>query len=93
MFLAKFASRIDILVRGPKFRASEVLQQELEKFKDKITVHFNTSTDEIVGENNKVAKVLGTDKTLGKKVEFLTDGIFVFVGLDPNTKFLEGSGV
>jgi thioredoxin reductase (NADPH) len=29
----------------------------------------------------------------GKKVEFPTDGVFVFVGLDPNTKFLDDSGV
>lgn len=93
MFLTKFASHIDLLVRGPEFRGTEVLQQELKKHSDKITVHFNTSTDEIVGKDNMVVKVLGTDKTTGKKVEFNVDGVFVFVGLDPNTKFLEGSGV
>jgi len=95
MFLTRFASHIDMLVRGDKLRASDVLQQELkDKHSDKITVHFNTSTDEIVGgEDKKVNKVIGTDKTTGKKVEFETDGVFVFVGLDPNTKFLEGSGV
>lgn len=93
MFLTRFASHIDVLVRGPKFRASDVLQHEIEKHRDKITVHFNTSTDEIVGENGKVTKVLGTDKATGKKIEFPTDGVFVFVGLDPNTKFLESSAV
>lgn len=93
MFLTKFASKIDMLVRGPEFRASDVLQHELEKHKDKITVHFNTTTDEIVGADAKVTKVVGTDKITGKKVDFPTDGVFVFVGLDPNTKFLEGSGV
>jgi thioredoxin reductase (NADPH) len=93
MFLTKFATHIDLLVRGPKLRASDVLQQELGKHKDKITVHFNTSTDEIFGENNLVTKVIGTDKTTSKKVDFLTDGVFVFVGLDPNTKFLGGSNV
>ncbi|HEU5004595.1 MAG TPA: FAD-dependent oxidoreductase [Candidatus Saccharimonadales bacterium] len=93
MFLTKFASHIDMLVRADKFRASDVLQKDLEKFKDKITVHFNTTTDEIVGEGGKVTKVIGTDKTAGKKVEFPTDGVFVFVGLDPNTKFLKDTGV
>ncbi len=93
MFLTKFASHIDILVRGDKLRASDVLQHELEKHKDKIAVHMNTTTDEIVGVDGKVVKVVGTDKTTGKKVEFPTDGVFVFVGLDPNTKFLDGSGV
>ncbi len=94
MFLTRFASHIDLLVRGDKLRASEVLQQELvEKHKDKITVHFNTTTDEIIGQDNHVVKVIGSDKTTGKRVEIETDGVFVFVGLDPNTKFLDGSGI
>jgi thioredoxin reductase (NADPH) len=94
MFLTRFASHIDLLVRGDKFRASDVLQKELEeKHKDKITVHFNTTTDEIIGADNKVSKVIGTDKTTGKKVEFPTDGVFVFVGLKPNSEFLKASGI
>jgi len=93
MFLTKFASSIDILVRGDKLKASDILQKELAKHKDKITVHFNTSTDEIIGEGGKVTKVKGTNKSSGQKVEFKTDGVFVFVGLDPNTKFLADSGV
>jgi thioredoxin reductase (NADPH) len=93
MFLTRFASHIDLLVRADKFRASDVLQQEIAKLTDKITVHFNTTTDEIVGEGGSVRRVVGTDKTTGKKVEFETDGVFVFVGLDPNTKFLPDSGV
>ncbi len=94
IFLTRFATHIDLLVRGDKFRASEILQHELEKFKDKITVHMNTTTDEIVGNaENKVVKVVGTDKLTNKKVEFQTDGVFVFVGLKPNTEFLKGSKV
>jgi thioredoxin reductase (NADPH) len=93
MFLTRFADSIDLLVRGPKFRASDVLQHELEKHKNKIEVHFNTTTDEIIGENNKVTKILATDKTTGKKIEFKIDGVFVFVGLDPNTDFLKNSEV
>ncbi len=93
IFLTKFASHIDMLVRGDKFKASDVLIKELENHKDKISVHFNTTTDEIIGSDNKVIKVLGTDKIKNQKVEFPTDGVFVFVGLDPNTKFLGSSGI
>jgi thioredoxin reductase (NADPH) len=92
MFLTKFASHIDILVRS-KLRASDVLIKELEKHKDKITIHLATTTDEIIGSGGKVTKVIGTDTATGKKVEFPTDGVFVFVGLMPNTKFLEGSNI
>lgn len=99
MFLTKFASHVDLLVRSDKFRASEVLQHEIlsDKYKDKITVHFNTTTDEIVGEKvddiEKVVKVIGTDKIKGQKVEFPTDGVFIFVGLKPNTEFLKDSPI
>jgi len=89
LFLTKFATHIDMLVRST-IRASDILQKELAENK-KITVHLNTSTDEIVGKDGKVTKVIGTHN--GKKVEYQTDGVFVFVGLDPNTKFLAGSDV
>jgi thioredoxin reductase (NADPH) len=93
IFLTRFATHIDMLVRS-KISASDVLQKELTHHKDKIDVHLGVTTNEIVGgEDKKVTKVIGTDVNTGKKVEFPTDGVFVFVGLDPNTKFLADSGV
>lgn len=89
LFLTRFASKIDLLVRST-LKASDVLIHELEK-NDKITIHLDTTTDEIVGEGGKVVKVVGTKK--GVKTEFPTDGVFVFVGLLPNTQFLASSGV
>jgi thioredoxin reductase (NADPH) len=94
LFLTRFASHIDMLVRST-IKASEVLQHDLEAAvtAGKITVHLQTSTDQIVGENGKVTKVLGTNKTTGQRVELPTDGVFVFVGLKPNSEFLKDSGV
>jgi thioredoxin reductase (NADPH) len=93
IFLTKFASHIDMLVRGDHLRASEILQHELEKHADTITVHMNTTTDEITGADGKVTAVHGTDKKTDQKVTLETDGVFVFIGLKPNTEFLQGSGV
>jgi thioredoxin reductase (NADPH) len=90
IFLTRFATKIDLLVRS-EVKASEILQSELKKHADKITVHLNTSTDEIVGEDGKVTKVAATKD--GKKVDFPTDGVFVFVGLLPNTQFLKDSAI
>jgi thioredoxin reductase (NADPH) len=94
LFLTRFATHIDMLVRS-SVKASEVLQHDLEGAvkAGKITVHLETTTDEIVGENNQVTKVIGTDKKAGQKVEFPTDGVFVFVGLKPNSEFLKASGI
>jgi thioredoxin reductase (NADPH) len=94
IFLTRFASHIDLLVRST-IKASDVLQDELQKYVDngKVTIHLGTTTDEIVGKDNGVVKVIGTEKQNGKKVEFPTDGVFVFVGLMPNSQFVKKSPV
>lgn len=91
LFLTRFASHIDMLIRS-QWRASDVLVEEVAA-NEKISVHEGVTTDEIVGDDTKVEKVVGTNKATGKKVEFPTDGVFVFVGLDPNTKFLENTPI
>jgi len=92
IFLTRFSSHIDLLVRST-IKASDVLKQELKKFVDagKLSIHLNTTTDEIIGEDRVVTKVIGTKD--GKKVEFETDGVFVFVGLEPNSQFLKNSPI
>ncbi len=94
IFLTRFATHIDLLVRST-IKASDVLQDELQQFVDngKVTVHLGTTTDEIIGEGNFVSKVVGTDTSSGKKVEFSVDGVFVFVGLMPNSQFLQSTTV
>ncbi len=92
IFLTRFASHIDLLVRST-IKASDVLEDELQKLVDKgkVTIHLGTATNEIAGENNSVTRVVATKD--GKKVEFPTDGVFVFVGLMPNSQFLAGSSI
>jgi thioredoxin reductase (NADPH) len=93
IFLTRFASHIDLLVRST-IKASEILQKDLQKYIDegKVTVHLETSTTAIVAnDEGKVTKVLITEK--GVEGEIPVDGVFVFVGLKPNTQFLEGSTI
>lgn len=92
IFLTRFASHIDLLVRST-VKASEVLQRKLQQFVDDglITVHLQTTIDEIVTTDNKVTHMHTTKKGKPEKVQ--ADGVFVFAGLKPNTDFLQGSGV
>ena len=92
LFLTRFTAHIDLLVRST-LKASEVLQHELQKFVDdgKISVHYGVAPEEIVTEDSKVVHVRATKD--GQSVEYPTDGVFVFIGLMPNTAFLENSGV
>lgn len=92
LFLTKFASHIDILVRGDSWKASDVLIREIEK-NDKITAHFNTVSEEIIGQDGKVAKVKAKNTKDDSSVEYETDGVFVFIGLKPVTYYLDGTGV
>lgn len=92
IFLTRFASHIDLLVRST-VKASDVLQKELQKYIDegKVTIHLRTVIDEIVAPDGKVARVDITKD--GEKSSLDTDGVFIFVGLKPNTQFLAGSAV
>jgi thioredoxin reductase (NADPH) len=92
LFLTRFAKHIDVLIRGDKWKASDVLIDEINK-NQKIEVHFNITTEEIIVEDNKVVKVRGHDKSADKDVFFDADGVFPFVGLKPNTQFLKGSNI
>lgn len=93
LFLTRFASHIDLLVRST-LKASEVLQRDLQEYIDsgKVTVHLQTVPQAIVAdEAGKVTTVTATKA--GAPVTFDIDGVFVFIGLKPNTQFLAGSGV
>ena len=92
IFLTRFAKKIDLLVRS-KIKASEVLQKDLQKYIDsgQIVVHLETVPTEILGDEKGVYKVLA--KGLTGENEIITNGVFVFIGLKPNTQFLQGSGV
>ena len=90
IFLTRFASHIDMLVRSD-FRASDVLVDELQKHIDsgKVVVHKNTETQEIVAEEGSVTHVRVLEN--GAETRIDVDGVFVFVGLLPNTQFLQNS--
>ena len=93
IFLTRFASHIDLLVRST-VKASQVLQDDLKKYIDdgKVTIHLETVPTEIVADNTgKVTAVKATKA--GEATEFMVDGVFIFIGLKPNTQFLQGSGV
>lgn len=92
IFLTRYASHIDLLVRST-LKASDILIKDLQKHIDsgKVTVHPGTTSEEIVKENGQVNGVKAIKN--GQPELFSTDGVFVFIGLKPNTGFLDGSGV
>lgn len=92
LFLTRFTTHIDLLVRST-IKASEVLQHDLQKAVDegKITIHLGVTTKEIAATDGKVSHVLAVQGD--KEARYDTDGVFIFVGLNPNTGFLKDSGI
>ena len=92
IFLTRFASHIDLLVRS-KIRASDVLQKELKKYIDegKITVHLKTTPQKILSLEGKINGIEINQEDDIKQLE--VEGVFVFIGLNPNTEFLQGIGI
>jgi thioredoxin reductase (NADPH) len=93
IFLTRFATHIDLLVRST-IKASDVLIKELQEYVDngKITVHLATTTDEIIADDGKFVNKVKATKD-GKQIELEVDGVFVFVGLEPNSQFLKPTPV
>jgi thioredoxin reductase (NADPH) len=92
IFLTRFASHIDLLVRS-SIKASDVLVKDIQKFVDegKVTIHLQAETKEITSRDGNVTGVKAV--TSGKEQTFDADGVFVFVGLLPNTGFLKESAI
>lgn len=92
LFLTRYATHIDLLVRST-VRASDILQRDMQKFVDsgKVTIHLQTTTEEIIATDGRVTAVNALKAN--EPVTLITDGVFIFVGLLPNTQFLEGSSI
>lgn len=93
LFLTRFASHIDLLVRS-SVKASDVLKRDLEKAVNagKITIHLETVPEEIIASDGKLVDRVRCRKN-DETFELKVDAVFVFIGLVPNTGFLKDSGV
>ncbi|MDR3125797.1 MAG: FAD-dependent oxidoreductase [Candidatus Nomurabacteria bacterium] len=85
MFLAEFAKHINLVVRS-KLTASQILLDELKRYKGKIDVRLGAEPAEVVIEKNQVVGL----KLVGGEV-LPADGVFVFVGSIPSSDRLDGS--
>lgn len=88
LFLTKFASSVKILHRRDELRAGPVLQKRAFS-NDKISFVWDTVVDGIDG-NGLVQRVKTSNVKTGESSEMETDGVFIFIGHFPNSKFLEG---
>jgi len=92
LLLTKFASQVTILVRSDTFKASAVIQEKVLSH-PQIDVRWNTEVNEFIGRDSKLTELKLLNKQTGAKEILPINGAFIFIGLDPNTGFLEGSRI
>lgn len=88
IFLTRFANQVRVIHRREELRAGAVLQKRAFA-NEKMSFIWDTVVDEVIG-NGSVTGVAVTNVKTGEKETLDTDGVFVFIGHYPNSKFLEG---
>lgn len=89
-FLTRFVKQVTIVHRKDTFRASKIMQQHV-LTNPKIKVVWNSTVEEILGKDETgVTGVRIKDVNTGKESTIPCQGVFIAIGYDPNTKFLQG---
>ncbi len=87
LFLSQFTDRITLVEFMPQLAASGLLQEKV-RSDPKFNILTNTEVTEFRGKG-KLSAVLARDRETGQTMEFHPAAAFVFIGLTPNTGFLE----
>ena len=88
--LAGIVEHVTLLEFDGKLRADEVLQRKLRSLPN-ATVHVNAQTTEMRGDGSKLQSLHFTDRSSGEARAVDLAGVFVQIGLLPNTEWLKGA--
>lgn len=88
LYLTKFATKVTVLNRSEKLRASKIMQERV-LANPKITVLYNKVVEEFLGQE-KLASVKIKDVVTGETQELAMEGAFVAIGHKPNTEIFKG---
>ena len=88
LFLTRFANKVEVIHRRDELRAGPTLQRRAFE-NEKMSFVWDTVIDEITG-NGAVNGIKVTNRQTGEVGNFDTDGVFIFIGHYPNSKFLVG---
>ena len=85
--LTEYASKVILLHRGDAFSGEQILGERVLS-NPKIEVRWNTIVSEILGDG-QVEGVSIVDETSGETSRIDLSGVFIYIGLDPNTDYLQ----
>ena len=91
LYLTKFATKVNLIHRRDQFRAAKILQEKVFA-EPKINIIFDSVVEKISG-NLSVEQIMLKNVKNNISSQLSVNGIFVFVGWLPNTKFLENTNI
>ena len=84
-FLTRFSPKVTILVRGDELAANKIAVDKALNSPE-MEVRFHTEVVEFKGSNNHLDTVVIKDRKTGEISELHVPGVFVFIGLSPNSR-------
>jgi len=88
-YLANLCTKVHMIVRRDEMRASLIMQERV-KNNPKIEIHWNSETEEILGDATGVTGVRLKNRATGETEEIALTGFFVAIGHQPNTSIFKG---
>lgn len=88
--LAGLVAHVTLIEYDSKLKADEVLQRKLKSLPN-VTIITSARTSEVRGDGRKVTGLVYENRAGGTRHELPLDGIFVQIGLLPNTEWLKGT--
>ncbi len=88
-YLSKLCTKVHLIVRRDEMRASKIMQQRVLNTPN-IEIHWNTETDEILGDEHGVNGVRLVNNKTGEKKVVPVQGFFLAIGHKPNTDIFKG---
>jgi alkyl hydroperoxide reductase subunit F len=88
--LAGLVSHVTLIEFDSQLRADAVLQNKLRSLKN-VTIHTSAQTTEVKGDGAKVTALVYKDRTGGAEHTVELEGVFVQIGLLPNSEWLKGT--
>lgn len=89
-YLAKMCTKVHLIVRREEMRASKIMQQRVVNTPN-IEIHWNSETDEILGDDAGVNAVRLLNNKTGEKKVIAVQGFFLAIGHKPNTDIFKGT--
>ena len=93
LFLTQFTDKVTVIEYNDKLAASKLLQDKV-RMHHKMDVVLGHAVKEFRPKDDgsgKLGAVIVEDRATGETKELHPAGVFVFIGLDPNTGFLDGT--